>query len=75
MVSFSDNAASQASTNRTSRASPDLDFRRNVDLELLIDALVGCQDAVYPNLAQQYEKGRILQAQRHIFVSVFIPRE
>ena len=69
MITFSDSAPPKASDNHLSSASPDLDFKQNVDLELLIDALVGCQNAIYPNFAQHFEKGKILQAQRQIFVS------
>jgi hypothetical protein len=71
MISFSDDnsTTTQASNAHLSYNSPDLQFRPNVELELLIDALVGCQDAVYPNIARQFEKSKILQAQRQIFVS------
>ncbi|XP_060595899.1 nuclear receptor ROR-beta-like [Ruditapes philippinarum] len=67
-----DNVTSETSTNFTSSPSPDLDFKSNVELELLIDALVGCQDAVYPHLAQQFEKSKILLAQRQIFIHHFV---
>lgn len=43
------------------------DFRRNLELELLIDALVGCQEAVYPTLAKQYERNLLSQAQLQIY--------
>lgn len=47
-------------------------FQENQELEFLIDAIMSCQEAVYPNLKKQYTHARAMEEQQFkLFVSVF----
>lgn len=52
---------------------PEPVFKENRQLEFLIDAVMSCQDAVYPNLKKQYSES-MQEMHFKIFVS-FIPKQ
>ena len=48
-------------------------FVENHEMEFLIDAIMSCQEAVYPNLKKHYKYARVMEQQHYkLFVRVYL---